>query len=1143
MRGTLLFLAGIGSFLAEAGELLNSNARMELGVPGRGVPGYAYRVQFGDRKYIAAHPDRIFNAITEANGKEGRCMLLPGYQGISRYRVDLPHFYLKRDGEIQISFDAKIVPDETGIFRKPRRFTIDFRCNTDGDRDSYYPMLTGFDFLPEKEWKHFERTFKVRAYTCFYAVAIYSSFLPPGETHNGLCIDNFRVEYRDGKRDTEGEYCAVADRPDQIYFPGDPIHFDVRAELPSVREESVHGVLRLKREYRPSVSTEHPLTLQREYGNVFSGRVSTTAGEYGSFLPELVLPGRRLSGIESPVLVLHPRVTHPFLSPGGGLGVDGSHPGVSNGPGGLDFYALDWNAFHRRYDLFAKAGVGIWRVWGPWRAIEPEKGTFTSEIFDPEISRLKQLAIEPVFVVGGWMAFYNGKAIEEALKNGRANLPAYLIQYGKPMKHSPNISELHPPFEIYDRYLDFVLKHWGSSIRVWEVFNEPFGWTPERYIDYLKHTYTRIKKRCPEAVVLGNGVTGDFGMNVMQWCEKLRNADPHYTRFLDGIAFHPYATGMDYINGIRGRYGECVSGIRSLTDSKPLWNTECYYLETARYRQINNYMLKNRYGSNELLRHFLDGMFHGVTAAPALSPGAFETRAVNVADRVVMNENATALNALSALLEGMHFPCRKVDLGEQVRAGMFQDAAGRRALGFLYDFRITGSTWIPGKTGEVRILDLYGNPVSPGKGIPLSFEPFFLTGTPEAVQRVLQESQFRLRNSVGLCGRRVGGDLYVEGRNLTGVPCVSCESVAGKPVRFSFLRRKDSNVIRLKTTPDAKGIQRISERSAILPATLKLPQGSVAEVSENGNILRLTISVPDRKIQAAPDGALWKGSCVEVFLDPAPFRNLESDRISAHQYVFGVLPAKDGTFRRRIRDAARRPADMPTGATHTVLRTETGYRMEIQIPLRELPFSDIYGLEIEISRIGAHSKESLGGQPGLSFRKRFHYTLVKIPNRQPVRNGDFSDALCGDPAEWNYVLPGGSSIEAKNGTLRLERTTPSPLQLTVRQTVSCPEGRFSSATLNVTMRCENVRGPRPGQGRNGVVIGVSGPGFKGVHYGTDYLKRDLSGTLPEEIYQLEFPVTGKTVTIRLGLPENTSGTVEFRDVFLTFHPETEKDSL
>ena len=51
-------------------------------------------------------------------------------------------------------------------------------------------------------------------------------------------------------------------------------------------------------------------------------------------------------------------------------------------------------------------------------------------------------------------------------------------------------------------------------------------------------------------------------------------ADPNYVDSLDGIAFHPYASGLDYLNGIRGLYGRCVDNIRGkLARPRPLWNT------------------------------------------------------------------------------------------------------------------------------------------------------------------------------------------------------------------------------------------------------------------------------------------------------------------------------------------------------------------------------------------------------------------------------------------------------------------------------------------------------------------------------------------------------------------------------------------
>ncbi|HBJ95774.1 MAG TPA: hypothetical protein DDZ11_04790, partial [Lentisphaeria bacterium] len=107
-------------------------------------------------------------------------------------------------------------------------------------------------------------------------------------------------------------------------------------------------------------------------------------------------------------------------------------------------------------------------------------------------------------------------------------------------------------------------------------------------------------------------------MNVVKWCDQLNAVDRNYVDSLDGVAFHPYACGLDYIHGVRGLYAQCIRNIQStLAKPKPMWCTELYYIQTARRRQINHGRDFIRYDSNDLLRHFLDGIYNGVKASPS----------------------------------------------------------------------------------------------------------------------------------------------------------------------------------------------------------------------------------------------------------------------------------------------------------------------------------------------------------------------------------------------------------------------------------------------------------------------------------------------------------------------------------------------
>lgn len=1120
------------AFGAYGGELLNLNSGMELGITGRGAPGYSYYTHLQDKHMAVKQPEKIYSVRTADGGNPGKCMEIPGFSGTSRYRIELADFYLKRAGNVTISFDVKMGPGEDGKLHSENNYSIGFRCNADEDCDSYYPLLTGFSFRPSESWRHFSQTFQVKPYSCFYAVWICTPQIPQSDTPNTLYFDNFRVEYTDGETPFNGEFAVIPDRRDQVYAPGDTVQLAVRAELPGAKSDSVRGDLALLRSVDRSEWKTFPVVLMRESENVYSGNVAFSASEYGAFVSEFRQKGWKLAGVESPFLVFHPSVAHESGAPGRGLGCNGGISATDVASGEYRNMALLQNGLARPYRLLARSGVNMVRIWGDWRKVEYAEDKFDRTILEADIDQLVQNRIEPVFVVGGSMAFFNGKALENSLKYGTCTFPEYLTKHiGKSGRKE--LDPVTPPMPVFERYLDFITKTWGDRVHIWEIFNEPSVgvWMAEDYIRYLRFANAFLKKYNPDCVVLGNDVTGDFGLNVVRWCEKLNEVDPNYVNDLDGIAFHPYNTGLDYLNGVYNRYGECAASIRKLTRNKPLWNTECYYLQTAYRKQVNHYQLKSQFGANETLRHYLDGLFHGVVAAPSLAWESFWNRSQNNVDLVSLNENAAALNALSFLLKDMTFPCGKIDLGEKVRAGMFRSRDGKRALGFLYDFRPSGSTWIPGEKRGCRVLDLYGNDRTQEAKLQLKFEPYYVTGTPDEVHCLLQESKFELGRSVALFARRVGRDLYLEGHNLTGLPCEAEVEFAGRKLHFSFRNRILFNSLLLRNFSEKipPEVKLISERASVLPAHWTLPQGSTIDVSEKDGSLNLFCRVLEKAPKAAPGKNLWVGSCVEVFFDPDPVQNLEQDSFKSYQYAFSVLPAADGTEVFATRNAN-------TKATRKVTRTADGYTMEISIPLSDLPYRDLYGIEVEITRAGENfRKETLGGKPGQSFQKRFHYTLLPIPSRNLLRNGDFSQSSYGDPIGWNYSLSEGASVEAGKDGVTLKRSIPAAAPLALSQYLEIPKGKYTRAYFQVTLAFDGVTAARSERGNSGVLISVTGAKGVGAQYGSDYLKRDFVGTCGLETYQLEVPIRedSDTLFVRIGLGTQTSGTVQVTDTSLT----------
>lgn len=146
---TTVLLSGIS--LLAAAKTINSNSSGELGILNGPAPGFKFEnIQIGNRE-SDADPGRIYYPLTVNGGNPGRCVMVPGYKGLRSYRLSLEDFYIYDACEVEISFDAKAAPNENGSYTPNQSFRIDFRANTDGDRDRYYPMLSGFAFRSRRQ--------------------------------------------------------------------------------------------------------------------------------------------------------------------------------------------------------------------------------------------------------------------------------------------------------------------------------------------------------------------------------------------------------------------------------------------------------------------------------------------------------------------------------------------------------------------------------------------------------------------------------------------------------------------------------------------------------------------------------------------------------------------------------------------------------------------------------------------------------------------------------------------------------------------------------------------------------------------------------------------------------------------------------
>ena len=281
MKKLLFLFSAVLLLPLAAGEVMNLNSRMELGVPGRGVPGYYFDVNKAHIDVTSRDLAKNYNTVTVPDGRGGMCMKIPGYTGVSFYQLESSEMILPRDGEVEISFDVKIGADENGVLHPVKPFSIDFRCYADGAKDKYYPMLRRFSFRPGTEWKTIKRRFKIKAYTYYYHIWVMPEGVKSGGTVNSLYLDNFTLRYVDGKDVEPEEYAVIPDDPNHLYAPGKTAALDIRARINSTAQQ-IDAALEVKKEYNSEKVARIPVKLVRGKDGTYTAKCSFKFKEYGS---------------------------------------------------------------------------------------------------------------------------------------------------------------------------------------------------------------------------------------------------------------------------------------------------------------------------------------------------------------------------------------------------------------------------------------------------------------------------------------------------------------------------------------------------------------------------------------------------------------------------------------------------------------------------------------------------------------------------------------------------------------------------------------------------------------------------------------------------------------------------------------------
>jgi len=128
--------------------------------------------------------------------------------------------------------------------------------------------------------------------------------------------------------------------------------------------------------------------------------------------------------------------------------------------------------------------------------------------------------------------------------------PMLIFDYANRLYDNGDRPRSPEALEGYTRYAEFLARHYGPDVHLYEVWNEydipigmpePYrqGGSPADYVKMLKHLYPRLKKAAPHAVVLGGAATPE-GVH-RGWIEemvKLGGLD-----CCDAVSIHTYNYG------------------------------------------------------------------------------------------------------------------------------------------------------------------------------------------------------------------------------------------------------------------------------------------------------------------------------------------------------------------------------------------------------------------------------------------------------------------------------------------------------------------------------------------------------------------------------------------------------------------------
>ncbi len=199
---------------------------------------------------------------------------------------------------------------------------------------------------------------------------------------------------------------------------------------------------------------------------------------------------------------------------------------IRNSPIGIGFETLDRKLFdpEKVYPHLASLGAKWARVQTGWNRCETVRGSYDFSWLDGIVDALRAEGVEPWFNLGYGNKLYMPDSPHESAV-GR--VPIY---YGDETR------------EAWRRFVDALAAHFRGRIKYWEIWNEPNitpFWVPGEpsasdYVEFVRLTQPVIRKRIPDAAIIGFGLSGCHPEYVAEALEA------GLGEYLDIVSYHPY---------------------------------------------------------------------------------------------------------------------------------------------------------------------------------------------------------------------------------------------------------------------------------------------------------------------------------------------------------------------------------------------------------------------------------------------------------------------------------------------------------------------------------------------------------------------------------------------------------------------------